>query len=205
MKTLNELATKLQTYIIKSQADSHNSTNMSISKYNNLKLKMDTKLNFPNVIITIGISESIYNFVDGTKTDGSLGPDERYVRKWLNSSNIISDLREIWVAMNELIKAEDEDKAVSMEGEADEAKFDDNRRKRRSSTAGLTTVDEFVEDLEQGIKEIATDGESGDESYISYDEEQARKFSSAYESHYESVDGIKEDIRNYLKSIYKKH
>lgn len=85
MKTLHELATKLQQYIIKSQQDAHNSTNMNITKYNNLKLRMETKLHYPNVIISIGISEATFNIKEGTKTDGSLGPDERYVKNGLEA------------------------------------------------------------------------------------------------------------------------
>lgn len=205
MKTLNELATKLQTYIIKSQTDAHNSTNLIISKYNNLKLKMDTKLSFPNIIITIGISESIYNFMEGTKTDGGLGPDEKYVRKWLGNSNVISDLKEIWVAMNELIKAEDENKAVSMEGEADEAKVDEPRKKRKMDTAqNLSTVEEFVVDLEEGIKEIATDDDESEETLVSFEQEELKKFTASKSLDFESIDEIKRDIRNYLKSIHKR-
>ena len=37
MKTLHEMAVKLQEYIIKSQEDAHNSTNMNVTKYKNLK------------------------------------------------------------------------------------------------------------------------------------------------------------------------
>ena len=107
MKTLHELATKLQEYIIKSQQDAYNSTNMNITKYNNLKLRMETKLHYPNIIIVIGISEATFNIKEGTKTDGSLGPDERYVKKWLGNSSVIADLKEIYIAMSDLIKAED--------------------------------------------------------------------------------------------------
>ena len=60
MKTLHEMAKKLQEYIIRSQQDAHNSTNMNVTKYNNLKLKMDTKIHFPHVIICIGISEGTF-------------------------------------------------------------------------------------------------------------------------------------------------
>ncbi len=145
MKTLHELAIKLQTYIIKSQEDAHNATNMNVTKYNNLKLKMDTKYNFPNIIVCIGISEAVFNFVDGTKVDGGLGPDEKYVRKWLGSSNVISDLKDLWISTSELIKAEDEDKAISMEGEADEAKTDapTHKKKRPHNNDDITLEDFF--------------------------------------------------------------
>lgn len=117
MKTLHELATKLQKYIIQSQEDAHNQTNLNVTKYNNLKLRMETRIHYPNVIVSIGISEATFNIADGTKTDGGLGPDEKYVRKWLGSSTVIADLKEIFIAMSDLIKAEDENKAIAMEGE----------------------------------------------------------------------------------------
>lgn len=75
MKTLHELAVKLQESIIKQQDDAHNSTTLNVTKYNNLKLKMDSRYAYPHVIVTIGISEAVFNIADGTKTDGGLGPD----------------------------------------------------------------------------------------------------------------------------------
>lgn len=208
MKTLHELATKLQSFIIKCQTDAHNSTNLNVSKYNNLKLKMDTKLNFPNLIVVIGISEAVYNFAEGTKTDGGLGPDEKYVRKWLCSSNIVAELKEIWIAMGDLIKAEDEDKAIAMEGEADEAKLDEPTRKRRKQTAHqeLSTVEKFVEQIEEAIKtEIReSQGISEEDEMLSYEQEQAKMFDDVHKGAPESIESIKQDLKNYLKSIYKK-
>lgn len=130
MKTLHEMAVKLQESIIKQQDDAHNSTSINFSKYNNLKLKMDSKYNYPHVIITIGISEAIFNIQEGTKVDGSLGPDERYVRKWLNTGTIVADLKEIYIAMGDLVKPEEINKAISQEGEADEVKKDAPKKRR---------------------------------------------------------------------------
>lgn len=207
MKTLHELATKLQSFIIKCQTDAHNSTNMNVSKYNNLKLKMDTKLNFPNLIVGIGISEAVYNFVDGTKTDGGLGPDERYVRKWLGNSNIIAELKEIWIAMGDLIKAEDEDKAIAMEGEADEAKIDEPRKKRKKNVPQeLSTVEKFVEQIEEAIEAeiLESQGISEEDELLSYEQEQAKLFENVHEGAPESIESIKQDLKNYLKSIYRR-
>lgn len=151
MRTLHELATKLQSFIIKSQDDAHNATNLSIAKYNNLKLKVDTKYHFPNVVVCIGISEAVFNIKEGTKVDGGLGPDEKYVRKWLGSSTVIADLNEIWLSMSELVSAEEEEKAVKMEGEADEAKADitNNKNKHKRGDSDVTTIEEFF-DFEKG-------------------------------------------------------
>lgn len=167
MKTLHELATKLQTFIIKAQEDAHNSTNMSVAKYNNLKLKIESKYHFPNVIVCIGISEAVFNIKEGTKVDGGLGPDEKHVRKWLGNSTIISDLYEIWLSMNELVKAEEEEKAVNMGGEADEAKSDaPKKHKPKNEYSELDTIEEFFEldsDTNKESKEESqTDSESSE-------------------------------------------
>ena len=129
MKTLNEMAVKLQESIIKQQDDAHNSSTLNVNKYNNLKIRMSTKYHYPHIIVSIGISEAIFNIEDCTKTDGGLGPDEKYVRKWMGTSTIAADLKEIYVALSDLIKAEDVAKEISQEGEADEVKREAPRKK----------------------------------------------------------------------------
>ena len=141
MTNLNELATKLQEFIIRSQSDAHNGRGFSKSRYNNLKLKISSTLEYPNVIVAIGISEATYNIEDGTKTDGSLGPDEKYIYKWIGKSNIQHALKELYLSMTELVDLEEEQNELQeelaeeikgdMEGSAGESKFDD-RKSRRS-------------------------------------------------------------------------
>lgn len=96
--TLNEMANKLQTYIIDSQSDAYNYTNANINlaKYNNIKLSMDETIHFPHLTIRIGISEATYGLRGGIRRDGGLGPDEKYVHKWLNNFTIVSELMEIY-------------------------------------------------------------------------------------------------------------
>ena len=196
MKTLHELATKLQQYIIKSQQDAHNSTNMNITKYNNLKLRMETKLHYPNIIITIGISEATFNIKEGTKTDGSLGPDERYVKKWLGGSSVISDLKEIYIAMSDLIKAEDENKAIALEGEADEAKKDTPRKQKFKEL--LTTAMPLDEE---------TEGEGEDNEELLSVEESMHKESAIdeiAETKPETVEQVKKGLKDILKSMFRR-
>lgn len=196
MKTLHELATKLQQYIIKSQQDAHNSTNMNITKYNNLKLRMETKLHYPNVIVTIGISEATFNIREGTKTDGSLGPDERYVKKWLGGSTVIADLKEIYIAMSDLIKAEDENKSIALEGEADEAKKDTPRKQKFKEllNAAMPIVEEFEEDNED------------DEELLSVEESLQEEYSASEtsETEPETVEQVKKGLKDMLKSMFRK-
>lgn len=202
MKTLHELAIKLQDYIIKCQQDAHNSTNMNITKYNNLKLRMETKIHYPNIIVCIGISECTYNFVDGTKTDGSLGPDEKYVRKWLGSSTVIADLKEIYLAMSDLIKAEDEDKAIAMEGEADEAKKDTPRRKQK-----FKNLLEAAMPTDGLMPDEATEEEPEGEELLSIDEEINRDHSEKPEEDEnapETVEQVKKGLKDMLKSMFRR-
>ncbi len=196
MKTLHELATKLQQYIIKSQQDAHNSTNMNITKYNNLKLRMETKLHYPNVIISIGISEATFNIKEGTKTDGSLGPDERYVKKWLGGNSVISDLREIYIAMSDLIKAEDENKAIALEGEADEAKKDTPRKQKFKEllNAAMPLNEEFKNEDDE------------DEELLSVEESLHNKsaINEIDETEPETVEQVKKGLKDMLKSMFRK-
>lgn len=196
MKTLHELATKLQQYIIKSQQDAHNSTNMNITKYNNLKLRMETKLHYPNVIISIGISEATFNIREGTKTDGSLGPDERYVKKWLGGNSVISDLREIYIAMSDLIKAEDENKAIALEGEADEAKKDTPRKQKfRELLNAAMPIDEETESENEDNEELLSVEESlHHESAVD----------ETVEDEPETVEQVKKGLKDMLKSMFRR-
>ncbi len=201
MKTLHELAIKLQTYIIKCQEDAHNSTNMNITKYNNLKLRMETRHHYPNVVVCIGISEATFNIADGTKTDGGLGPDEKYVRKWLGSSTVIADLKELWVAMSALIKPEDENKSIAIEGEADEAKKDAPRKKNklRNLLDGLPIDGEMLPEAE---------GENAEEEIelISAEEEMNRSHTTEEQvtDEPETVEDMKKGLKDYLKSMFRK-
>ena len=194
------MSTKLQEYIIRSQQDAHNQTNMNVTKYNNLKLKMDTKIHYPHVIICIGISEATFNIADGTKTDGGLGPDEKYVRKWLGGSNIISDLKEINLAMFDLIKAEDENKSISMEGESDEAKADAPRKK----TQRPKTIDDILpnevpylgdeEPQEMGEELMAV------EETLDHHTEVIKEDDGGPES----VENVKKGLQDYIKSMFRR-
>jgi|InofroStandDraft_1065614.scaffolds.fasta_scaffold00014_152 hypothetical protein len=196
MKTLHELVTKLQQYIIKSQQDAHNSTNMNITKYNNLKLRMETKLHYPNVIISIGISEATFNIKEGTKTDGSLGPDERYVKKWLGGNSVISDLREIYIAMSDLIKAEDENKAIALEGEADEAKKDTPRKQkfRELLNAAMPIAEETESENEDNEELLSVEESLHHESAVD----------ETVEDEPETVEQVKKGLKDMLKSMFRR-
>lgn len=96
-KTLNELSRELKDFIINEQSDSYNSRNISLPRYNNLKLSMDIAKNpTPHVTVNISMSQAIFKLRDGERESGSLGPDERYVLKWLGKAGVMEQLREVW-------------------------------------------------------------------------------------------------------------
>lgn len=195
MKTLHELAIKLQESIIKQQEDSHNSANLNVTKYNNLKIKMDTRYSYPHAIVCIGISEAVFNIAEGTKTDGGLGPDEKYVRKWIANSTVISDLKEIWISLGELVKAEEQDKAISQEGEADEVKREAPKKKKKFRN---------LLDMAMPVDGIPIAGEDIEEDDSDYDvEADVEEGSEENKVCTETVDEIKKDLKSYLKSMYR--
>ena len=104
-KTLNELSRELKDFIIDIQTDAYNKGSVNKYRYNNLKLEvLDPRLNkIPQVKIVIGISEAIFNIANAEKTSGGLGPDERYVLRWLMKSSVVGDLRGAWARAEEHI------------------------------------------------------------------------------------------------------
>lgn len=96
--TLNEMANRLQTFIIDMQSDAHTLTSLhfNLSKYNNLKLSMDEAVRYPHITVRIGISQATYSLKDAVRMDGGLGPDEKYIRKWLENNVIEYELTEIY-------------------------------------------------------------------------------------------------------------
>lgn len=202
MKTLNEMAAKLQESIIKQQDDAHNSSSLNVNKYNNLKIRMSTKYHYPHIIVSIGISEAIFNIEDCTKTDGGLGPDEKYVRKWMGTSTVAADLKEIYTALSDLIKAEDVAKEISQEGEADEVKREAPRKKhsfKNILAGGLPMMDSNspIEDIPKSEQMISLSEETNNRT-IHFQTEKIN------DTGMETVDNVKKDLKNFLKSMFRK-
>lgn len=96
-KTLNELANELKAYIIELQSDAHNKGNLRPERYNNTKLTMDLAYDpTPHVIISIGMSSAEFQLKTFEKVNGGLGPDERYVLRWIDKPVVIENLRACW-------------------------------------------------------------------------------------------------------------
>ena len=101
-KNLKELTDSLKDYVIDQQSDAHNKGNLRKERYNNLKLSMDiAKNSSPHVVVNIGMSEAEFNIRTGDKNTGGLGPDEKYVFRWMGRADTLPDLNDCW---NELAR-----------------------------------------------------------------------------------------------------
>lgn len=97
MTTIKDMEDSLKNYIIQEQSDAHNRTNLNVTKYNNIKISMNSKKNStPHVIIRISISEAIFSLKDFSKINGGLGHEEKYVNKWFGRYGIKERLIELW-------------------------------------------------------------------------------------------------------------
>ncbi len=99
----HSLEESLKTFLSEDQTDSYNSKSANLYKYNNLKIIMDPrKSNQPHFIVRIGISEAMYSAESGEKISGGLGPDERYVRRWIERNLLRMDLQNAWSDANKI-------------------------------------------------------------------------------------------------------
>lgn len=100
VKTLNEHAGDLKRYIIELQSDAHNKSSVRVERYNNLKLTMEPNADSkPHVVIDMTMSSAEFELKMGQKLYGGLGPDERYVMRWLSKSGTLPALMETWRAI----------------------------------------------------------------------------------------------------------
>ena len=102
MSSFKDLEDSLKKFMLDEQSDAHNVRNISVAKYNNLKVSMDaSKYQIPHFIIRITISEAVFSLADCAKINGGLGYDERFVIKWFGRMGIKDKLRELWNTVSE--------------------------------------------------------------------------------------------------------
>ena len=102
MSSFKDLEDSLKKFMLDEQSDAHNVRNVSVAKYNNLKVSMDaSKYQIPHFIIRITISEVVFSLADCAKINGGLGYDERFVIKWFGRMGIKDRLRELWNTASE--------------------------------------------------------------------------------------------------------
>lgn len=111
----------LREFLTEANNDRYSSRNVSMYKYNNLKMYMDPKKTpTPHIIIRLGISEVIYN-LNWEKLSGGLGSDERYIKHWVERHKEHLKLETHWIEAKanvkkiERIVLEDQDTDFSQE------------------------------------------------------------------------------------------
>ncbi len=101
-KSFNDMAASLKDFIADINSDARHSKSFKPRQYNNLKISMNPDADTtPHVIISIAISEAKYNINTLEKVNGSLGPDERVVQRWLGRSGVAEGLKELWKSTQE--------------------------------------------------------------------------------------------------------
>lgn len=96
-KSFNDLALDLKDYIVDKHANYRGLKHMSLQRYNNLALSMNSRrFGNPHVIVKVGISEAVFSIPYVNKIDGGLGMDERYVMQWIGTDVVLQTLNEHW-------------------------------------------------------------------------------------------------------------
>lgn len=157
--SITKFDNSLREFLINCMADKYGDAKSYAYRYNNLKVYMNPKkVSEPHFFVSIGISEACFAISDGKKIEGALGPEDGYVKKWSDRTNINKELSNHWKAMQEAIAAEQEEdlnkkaSALStlrrLESEADKFEVDmtgtgidkskkEDLERKRSRFAGL--------------------------------------------------------------------
>lgn len=97
MTNFKEMEDSFKYFIIQEQSDAHNIRSINFAKYNNIKLWMEpAKYLQPHFCIRISISEAVFSINDGSKINGGLGYEERFIYKWFSRMGIKEKLIELW-------------------------------------------------------------------------------------------------------------
>ena len=97
MTTFKDMEDNLKNFLIQEQSDAHSSRNVNVAKYNNIKIWIDmNKYSEPHIYVRISISEAVYSLNDGSKLNGGLGYEERFLIKWFGRMGVKEKLMELW-------------------------------------------------------------------------------------------------------------
>ncbi len=107
-KSISKFDNSLTEFLINVMTDKYGDAKSYAYKYNNLKVSMDPRaIADPHVIITVGISEAAFSIMDGKKLEGGLGPEDGYVKRWIERTNINKELMAHWKILKDAITAEE--------------------------------------------------------------------------------------------------
>lgn len=111
-QSISKFDNSLTEFLINVMADKYGDSKSYAYRYNNLKVYMDPKhVAEPHFYVCIGISEACFSITDGKKLEGGLGPEDGYVKRWADRTNIKKELENHWKALKDAIAAQEEEDA----------------------------------------------------------------------------------------------
>ena len=88
-RSISKFDNSLIEFLIKAMSDKYGDAKSHAYRYNNLKVSMDPRaFSDPHIFVTVGISEAVFSIIDGKKMEGGLGPEDGYVKRWIERNNI---------------------------------------------------------------------------------------------------------------------
>lgn len=107
-RSISKFNNSLIEFLIKVMSDKYGDAKSHAYRYNNLKVSMDPRaISDPHIFVTVGISEAVFSIIDGRKMEGGLGPEDGYVKRWIDRTNINKELMSHWKMLKDAIAAED--------------------------------------------------------------------------------------------------
>lgn len=107
-RSISKFDNSLIEFLIKAMSDKYGDTKSHAYRYNNLKVSMDPRaISDPHIFVTVGISEAVFSIIDGKKMEGGLGPEDGYVKRWIERTNINKELMSHWKLLKDAITAEE--------------------------------------------------------------------------------------------------
>ena len=107
-RSISKFDNSLIEFLIKAMSDKYGNAKSYAYRYNNLKVSMDPRaISDPHIFVIVGISEAVFSIIDGKKMEGGLGPEDGYVKRWIERTNINKELMSHWKLLKDAITAEE--------------------------------------------------------------------------------------------------
>lgn len=107
-RSISKFDNSLIEFLIKAMSDKYGDAKSHAYRYNNLKVSMDPRaISDPHIFVSVGISEAVFSIIDGKKMEGGLGPEDGYVKRWIERNNINKELMSHWKLLKDAITAEE--------------------------------------------------------------------------------------------------
>jgi len=118
--SLRAFENSLREYLVDVFADAHKLERRLSRRYNMLKVYMDcNKMGFPHFYVSNGVCEVCFNLENFYKIYGTIGTEDKYIRKWATRPNISGELKKCYKYLSGKdanYEVSSEDKVVQLTG-----------------------------------------------------------------------------------------